>query len=506
MNKITLKKASLSLTAVILIGIFAVVNFFSYQIFYRFDLTESKDYSISKVSKNTASNLDDIVTIKAYFSENLPSQYITLRQEVGDILDEYANYSKGKIKVEFIDPKDNPELAKEINSLGIPQLQFNILEKDKYQVVNGYLGMAIQYADKHEVIPVIQDTTNFEYQVTLALKKVTGQVKAVVGFVSSNSTLSTENEIKEAYTKVSELYDVRAVDLKTNKEVPPEINTLIIAGPKSEFSDDELKKIDAFFMKGGSLLIMADGITIGKGLEAKANNTRLDKILSSYGLKLNNDLVADVSSGMASFTQGFMTFSTNYPFWPKVLNAGFDKNNAAVAKLESVIFPWVSSVDKTDKMDQNNKISYLVKTTNKAWKEEKDFNLNPQMGITPNGSNQYTLAISASGKFSSAIGKNATNNSRIILVGDSDFLNDGFLKNAPDNLTFFQNLVDSLSLDEDLISIRSKGVSERPIKELSEGAKAAIRYGNIFGMTIIIIAFGMIRYYLRRKVKFADEI
>ena len=123
-----------------------------------------------------------------------------------------------------------------------------------------------------------------------------------------------------------------------------------------------------------------------------------------------------------------------------------------------------------------------------------------------NGQRQLTLAVSVFGNFNSAYDGSKTGDSRLIVVGDSDFVKDGFARNNPDNLVFFQNLVDSLSLDEDLINIRSKGITDRPIKELSDGEKAAIRYLNIFGLTIAVVLFGMIRYYMRRRSRFVDEL
>ncbi|MBU4455017.1 GldG family protein, partial [Patescibacteria group bacterium] len=246
LNKKIKQKANFGITVIIIIGIIAVINFFSYQIFYRGDLTQNKDYSISKASKQVAGKLDDVVNVKVYFSKNLPSQYISLRQEVGDILDEYAAYSNGKIRVEFIDPGDNEEMKSELYMLGIPELQFNVLEKDKYQIVKGYLGMAAQYGGKTEAIPVVENTDNFEYQVTLAIKKVISDKMAVIGFVTSNAAASLDNEISAAYQKLRELYQARQVDLAGEKEIPDDINTLIIAGPKEKFSEDQLKAIDAF--------------------------------------------------------------------------------------------------------------------------------------------------------------------------------------------------------------------------------------------------------------------
>ncbi len=507
LNKKLLKNSNFALTVVIVIGILAVVNFFSYQLFFRWDLTENNDYSISKTSKKTVGNLDDIVNIKVYFSENLPARYITLRQEVGDILDEYANYSNGNIRVEFIDPADDEDLKRELAMKGIPELQFNVLEKDKYQIVRGYLGMAVQYGGDTEAIPVVQDTRDLEYQVTLAIKKVTGQINAVVGFVSGDSTLDIQDEISDAYRKVSRLYQTRQVDL-TAGAVPADINTLVIAGPEERFSEEELKAIDAFLTRGGSLLVLADGVKVGDGLMATPNDTGLGGLLENYGVRLNNDLVLDVSSAMASFNQGFITFSTNYPFWVKVLKQGFDRENASVAKLESAIFPWVSSIDTLpDKIGEGNNVAYLARTTDRAWTQTENFNLNPQQMFFPTGNaGQRNLAVLVSGKFNSAYGQGSTEFGRLIVVGDSDFMTDGFIRRNPDNLILFQNLVDILSLDEDLINIRSQGVTERPIKELSDGAKAAIRYGNIFGLTLIVVAFGLIRYYIRRRNKFVDEL
>lgn len=491
----------------IVIGILVVLNFFSYQIFYRWDLTANKDYSISRASKQSVNQLDDLVIIKGYFSQELPSQYLGLRQEVGDILDEYQNYANGKIRVEFIDPKDNKELEQELQIKGIPQLQFNVLEKDKYQVVNGYLGILVQYGDKSEAIPVIQDTSNLEYQITSIIKKLTAEEMPLIGFATGNGALDPDKEISRAHEELSKIYRVESFDLSSG-DIPAEVNTLIIAGPKEEFKEEQLKAIDAFLMRGGSILFLLDGVRVEKNLSAQKNDIGLDKLLADYGLKLNHDLVLDVVSGTASFNQGFITFTINYPFWPKITATGFDRDNAAVAKLESLILPWPSSIEVIgDKIAAGNKVSYLVKTSDKSWLESDNFNLNPQQPSGASGvMGQHNLAVSIFGKFNSAYGQGSTDQGRLILVSDSDFVVDNFLTGPGDNLVFFQNLVDSLSLDEELINIRSKGISDRPIKELAAGSKALVRYLNIFGLTVVVVGLGLIRYFLRRKSRFSDEL
>lgn len=504
-NKLLKNQANLGAAAAILLGILVVVNFLSYQLFVTFDLTQNKDYSISKVTKESVKKLDDIVNIKAYFSADLPTQYVNLPQQVRDILTDYQAFSGGKIKFEFIDPKDDQKMAQELQLKGIPQLQFNVLEKDKYQVVNGYLGMSIQYADKTEVIPVIQDTNNLEYQITSKIKKVTAKEAPVVGFISSNDTLKTDSEIKEAYRALSAIYDVQSVDLTVDKTVPDSIKTLIVAGAKKAFGQGELDAIDKFVMRGGSLLVLMDQVDIGQNLAANPNTSGLGKLLEGYGVNVGKNLVLDVSSGMASFNQGFMTYNLPYPYWPKILKTGFDKENPAVSRLESLILPWVSSVavDK-GKLGEGAKVSILAKSGERSWTVTEPYNLNPQDIAKPASFSPQDLAVSIAGKISSPYKNGSTDNGRLIVVGDSDFLRDNMLGGG-DNLIFFQNLVDSLSLDQDLINIRSKGIGNRPLKELSDSAKATVRYVNVFGLTGLVLAFGLYRYYSRRKQRFEDN-
>lgn len=505
-----IQKTDLSITIVLLIGIIAVVNFFSYQIFHRFDLTQGKIYSISAASKKTVGNLDDVVSIKAYFSSNLPSQFLSVRQEVSDLLKEYQAYSNGKIRVEFIDPGDDDEMKTELYMKGIPQLTFQVYAKDQIQTVNGYMGLAISYGDKTEVIPAIgQDTSDLEYQVTTAIKKATAKEIATIGYVTSNKTADSTSEIKAVYEAMGELYKIEQVSLD-KKEIPSEIKTLIIFSPKESFTDDQFKTINKFLARGGSLFVLMDGVTINQSLSAQVNSTNLDKILAKYGINFNKDLIADTRNGLASFSQGYMTFAVNYPYWLRITSDGFNNNNSTVSSLENVIMPWASSITIDESKLSKENVTNLIFTTDKAWETKDNFNLAPAAVSAGSKTGTYNIAVTVNGLVNNAYpedGGEKQFNARITVVGDSDFATDSFVGGNSDNATLFLNLVDGLSLDQDLINIRSKNISTRPIKtDLSEGTKAAIRYLNVFGITAIVIAFGLARYYLRRKSKFIDEI
>src|SRR3989339_90035 len=465
--------------------------------------------SNNKKIKKTVGELDDVVNIKAYFSNNLPSQFLALRQEVADILDEYQAFSNGKIRIEFIDPGTEEDTQRELYMVGIPQLTFEVYEKDKIQQVRGYMGIVISYGENSESIPAVkQNTSDLEYQLTTVIKKVISDKIAAIGIVTSHGTADSQNQISTIYQELSGLYTLQNIDLQSITSVPDNIDTIIIIGPREQFTEEQLKVINSFVARGGGLLLAYNGVEIGDGLQAQKNITGIEGLMEKYGIKINNDLVADQRSGIASFNQGFITFSTQYPFWPKVIGDGFNQENSAVSNLESITFPWASSIGFVDEETKNSS-SFLARTTDKAWQVSDNFNISPNNMTKSGNTGQYNLAVSVFGNINNPYpeGENTAFEGKIVVIGDSDFISDGFLRNSPDNLVFFQNLVDMLSLDGDLISIRSKTVLSRPIKEdLTDSSRAMIRYINVFGLTMVVVVFGMIRYYIRRKSRFVDDL
>src|SRR3989304_1044778 len=99
----TLKSQTL-LKVGIIAGILVLLNIVSIRVFGRLDVTGNKLFTLSDASKEIVGSLDDRVTIKAYFTEDLPSPYNNNRRTLLDQLNEYKAYAKGNVQFEFIDP------------------------------------------------------------------------------------------------------------------------------------------------------------------------------------------------------------------------------------------------------------------------------------------------------------------------------------------------------------------------------------------------------------------
>jgi ABC-type uncharacterized transport system involved in gliding motility auxiliary subunit len=208
--------------------------------------------------------------------------------------------------------------------------------------------------------------------------------------------------------------------------------------------------------------------------------------------------VLDHSNAHASFRTGFALFTVPYPFWPKVRN--FDAGHPIVSRLESVVLPWSAPLEIIER--EGVKAVELAKTTKYGWIEEAPFNLNPQrMFFRRKEGEQKTLAIALSGKFKSPYEEKMSEETQLVVIGNSNFISNNFLRQFRFNQVFFMNAVDWLTLGDKLIGIRSRGVIDRPLKEITEREKSLIRFMNAFGVPFFVVMFGLFRFYLKRKTK-----
>lgn len=506
----------------IIAGILIAINLISANHFGRLDLTADKQYSISQATKNTVKNLNDLLTIKVYFSSKLPPDLVQTQQYLKDILSEYQAYSKN-VRIEFIDPAKDSQTKEEVQNLGIPEIEMQILDKDEFKVQKGYLGLALFYADKKEIIPIIQNTQNLEYDLTSAIKRLTAESLKSLAFLAGQNEhgiFSTPYDSEEQaqlndYTEVAKAlnknYRVTTINLAENEKLD-NIDTLIIAGPQKELSAKELYQIDQFIIKSGKVIFLIDPVRIIQPMQTVSNETGLEKLLNNYGIQVNQNLVIDTINENVGFSSGYMQFFLPYPFWPKLIKENFLKDHPIVAKLQSISLPWVSSLAENPKEGVELKI--LATTSANGATMNFPINLDPQQNFNPTEQKKIPIIIEAKAKFKSAYAdqeipegtegpkiRQAEKESQIIVLANSNFINDDYIKRFPDNLVFFQNAVDYLTLDSDLINIRSKALTDRPLKKLSDNAKTWIKVINIGLIPLLVIIFGIVRFYLRKRNK-----
>ena len=99
---------------------------------------------------------------------------------------------------------------------------------------------------------------------------------------------------------------------------------------------------------------------------------------------------------------------------------------------------------------------------------------------------------------------------RLVVVGSADLPADDKIstlaridrRQALGNFALVQNILDWMTNEEDLIAVRMKSTAAPPItKDVSEGLKATLKYGNMIGIPLVFMLFGLVRWRLRRSPK-----
>jgi ABC-type uncharacterized transport system involved in gliding motility auxiliary subunit len=169
-------------------AVIVLVNIAGLTLFFRADLTANRIFSLSEASKKAAATLSEPLSIKVFFSNNLPAPHNNTERYLKDLLDVYAaragrlfNYQFYNVSSEEGDLSaravENRELAK---SYGISPVQIRIVENDELQFKNAYMGLVLIHGDLIEKINAVTSTDGLEYRLTTAIQKLNNKVSALL--------------------------------------------------------------------------------------------------------------------------------------------------------------------------------------------------------------------------------------------------------------------------------------------------------------------------------------
>ncbi len=320
----------------IVLAILVLLNFVSVRFFGRIDMTRTGQFTLADASKSLMRNLDDKVTVKAYFTEDLPSPYNNHRRLLLDQLNEYRAYAKGNLQFEFIDPTDDKG-KQEAQQQGIAPVQVQVVKEDKFEVKQAYMGMVFLYEDRKEVIPVFQNPATLEYEISSTIKRLTTRTQKKIGFLSGHGEPGLQ-EIRRVQEMLRRQYELAPVDVSKGKGVPPDIAALIVMAPATPLPESDKYQIDQYVMGGGRVAFLINRVDANlQNRSGRPLDINTDDLLQQYGVRINPDLVRDLQCANVTIVQEQSGFSMQsqvpFPYLPLVSN--FDKNNVMVKDLRA---------------------------------------------------------------------------------------------------------------------------------------------------------------------------
>jgi ABC-type uncharacterized transport system involved in gliding motility auxiliary subunit len=239
------------------------------------DFTQNKVHTLSDGTRSILSELDTPVVIRYYASRNtdyMPEEIKLHMRRVDDLLKEYSSISKGKLRIENLDPEPDTDAEDSANLDGI--------NGQRMDDQNLYFGLAVSCLDRSSVIPFIdpREETMLEYQLSKAIAEVSAATKPRVGIMSALDLKGAPammpgqqptpgwviyQQLKQSFDVVDLTMDVETIDPKSVKVLllfhPAEIT------PKAEFA------IDQYVLNGGTVVACLDAFSVAAQMTSQPN-------------------------------------------------------------------------------------------------------------------------------------------------------------------------------------------------------------------------------------------
>ena len=485
------KLSAIYLSLILILAVLIVLNILFTRHFIRFDFTKDHEYTLSKATKTILSQLDAPVTIMVYFSKKVPANLALIRHQLISTLEDFKAYSHGKIVFKVLDPNKSQDIENQAMRDGIAPILVEVREKDQAKQQKAYMGLVVKYKDKKDVIQYIPPNSSLEYLLAKSIKKVTTQTKPIVGILQGFGTPS-EPKMQAFIDELSTLYDVRPFNFDSTRYDLDKYKVIAIISPKEQLPDKLFGFLDKYLANGGRLFI-ADDAVVGH-LNANppmgnSNPTGIEKWLKKYGITIRQSFIIDNRCANIQIQQpNFpMPISVPFPYFPIISNFA---NHPITKGLEAVIMSFASPIEYKDTNGiKFQPLAYTSKLTGlepppvffatfKKWTKADFPYHNLIVGL---------LAQSKTWK--------------MIVFGDGDFLQfpRGERFQHSDNVSLAANSIDYLADDMGLMSLRTKGISYKPLKQLNDTTKAFIKYTNFLLPIILVILLGLFKAHLNNK-------
>ncbi|MBI9056286.1 MAG: GldG family protein [Labilibaculum sp.] len=488
------KRKNIIYSSLVVAGLLIILNFIASVFFLRADFTEDKRYTLDRSTKRILREVEKPIIMTLYVSENLPPDVNRTVQDLKSLLTEYNHYSKRKINFEYVNPNANEELEKEAIEAGINPVPLEVREKDQIKVQRVFLGMSIQVGDQSEIIPLIKPGIVMEYTLSTLIKRLTIKNKPKVGYIIGHGEPELA-KMEQAIKELSILYDIEPVSLLSQSNLT-DYKSLLLIGPMATISTSQFRRLDNYLAQGGNLFIAIERVNgmLNDGIGVSVD-TGLEKWLLLKGIHVDDSFIVDKKCGTVTVhQQGYFSFpqQINFPFLPVISNFS---NHSITDGLETVVLQFASPISYLgDTLLEYKPLAYTSSISGKL-KAPISFNIGRVWRTHDFLFPELTVAATLKGKMG------GEKEARICVIGDGNFIVNGTGANKiaiqQDNINFMANSIDWLSDDSGLMSLRTKGISSRPLNQITDGKVFMLKYLNFLLPLVLLITYGLIRFRRR---------
>lgn len=540
-----------------MVGILAGVNWLSSIVFFRWDLTEDKRYTISEATKQLLGNLDKDIIVNVYLAGDFPPGFERLENATRETLEEFKAYSNGHLSFQFSDPSDassEDERKKQYQNLvdrGLTPTNLFANEDGKRTEKLIFPGAIVQADTLAVPVQLLkgnktsspedqlnQSYEGVEFQLASAVRILANPERKKIGLLVNHTQKLPPARLSDLIATMQQNYDLFMV--VKDPETFEGLDALMILKPDVPFTEDEKFQLDQYVLGGGKALFFVDGAKVDsvslEGNYVQPLDLNLGDLFFKWGVRINNDLIKDLNSATIPMNVGNMGDKPEikampWRFFPLLNNFG---KSPVTSNLDAVYARFVSSLDtvggapglKKTALIMTSPYTRLVTTPalvgyNEARQQPdpKEYNGGVKLtGVLLEGSLQSLFENRILPSDPRAKNFRSSGQGKILICADGDIVvNDyDYRRNTPyplgydrvsgnifGNKDFVMNALDYMTDANGIINARSKTISIRPLDKIAiQKDKKFWQALNILLPLVLIAIFGLIRYYIRRS-KFA---
>jgi ABC-type uncharacterized transport system involved in gliding motility auxiliary subunit len=469
----------------------------------RLDLTEDHLFTLSDGTRQVLAGIEEPVDLRFYYTDQLDDlgpYFSGHARRVEELLEEYRVLSGGKVDIERLDPQPfSPEedLAVAEGLEGLP------LSADGTQAYFGLSGR--NSTDDIEVISYLApERANFlEYDLTHLVHDLANPQKPVVGVLGDLPLMGSQFNQFQPWHVLQAMYqffDVRFLGGQQDR-IEDDVEVLMLAQPHN-LDEASLYAIDQFVMRGGRVLAFVDPLAevmaAGGGMNPMADPEgdaigALEPLLAAWGVTIPKDqVIGDRTAAQRVSAQiGGRQVVVDYLPWLSLDRSHLNGDDVITGDIQRVNLNAAGSIRSRE--GATTAIEPLVVTSELSMAIEADqIRTAPDPAkliaeFAPSGE-PFTLAARITGPVKSAFADGppegvesdpehlaeASAPLNLILVADADLLADATWVRQQDllgqqimipiasNGDFAINALDNLAGSEGLISLRGRGLTDRP--------------------------------------------
>ena len=462
---------NLILSLVLLIILFIYANTF----IFRIDLNNNSLYDLSPRTLSVLNQIHEPILITVLFQDEH-----SLYEDLRNLLHEYQIATR-MVKINWVDPvKDRSETEALADKYSLNNAQVLIIDDgQRYRVINASEIISVKKIEgtaDYRMIGFLGERLISNSILELIEDKIS-KIYFITGHGELGSNLKNQNR---SISKLRATLDRKFINsdflnLSVNQSIPEDADVVVIAGPTKEFNFTELNILERYLDQSGRMFILHDALV----------QTGLSSVMRRWGAAIQPGFVIDLKKS----TRGKEVNINRYTDHP--ICRGLEESTVQFF-LPSAILPTKRQELYQDTVQHT--IKPILMSSESSWLEST-VDISPsysQISGDIRGPLTLGLAIEKGGGQGLDV---EISSSRLVVLGDSDFINNEFLIGA--NKELFLRCIDWLLSRDDIINIPQRTFNE--VKLTIDGSLLKMIFTFIvIGLPLLIIITGIFVAWKRR--------